>query len=58
MHVGFKKLEAKLDKNPKIHNPGAVAASIGNEKYGKKRMQKAAKTHHSLAGIDAAMNKR
>lgn len=38
----FEKLKAKLSKNPKISNPGAVAASIGNNKFGKKTMQYAA----------------
>lgn len=33
----FAALEKKLSKNPKIKNPGAVAASIGRKKYGPKK---------------------
>ncbi len=39
----FNTLEGKLEKNPKINNPAAVAASIGRKKYGKKKFQKLAK---------------
>lgn len=43
----FAALKNKLSHNPKIHNPGAVAASIGREKYGKKKFQSlAAHGHH------------
>lgn len=37
----FKNLEGKLASKG-IKNPGALAAKIGNEKYGKATMQKAA----------------
>ena len=37
----FKALKAKLSKKG-IRNPGALAASIGRKKYGKKRFQKLA----------------
>lgn len=33
----FKALEAKIAKNPKVDNPGAVAAAIGRKKYGAKK---------------------
>ena len=33
----FDALKAKLAGNPKIRNPGAVAASIGRKKYGAKK---------------------
>lgn len=36
----FKKLEKKLGS--KVDNPGAVAASIGRKKYGKKKFQQLA----------------
>lgn len=38
----FAKLKGKLAQNPKIEDPGAVAASIGRKKYGKERFQKLA----------------
>ena len=42
MHGGFKALEATLAKKPGIRNPAAVAASIGDKKYGAANMAKAA----------------
>lgn len=39
----FKALEGKLAKEPGVRNPGAVAASIGREKYGEKKMANWAK---------------
>lgn len=33
----FQNLKDKLAKNPKIDNPGALAAAIGREKYGAKK---------------------
>lgn len=39
-YEGFKKLKGML--KGKVDNPGAVAASIGRKKYGKKKFQKAA----------------
>jgi hypothetical protein len=56
-YMGFKKLEGALAKKPGVRNPGAVAASIGNEKYGKKAMRHGAKTGHSLRGLKAAVGK-
>lgn len=35
----FKKLEGEL-KRKGVKNPGGLAASIGNKKWGKKRMKK------------------
>lgn len=46
--MGFKKLQKALAKNPKIENPGALAASIGREKYGKDKFQKAASEGHKM----------
>ena len=43
--MGFAKLEKEIGKNPKVKNPGAVAAKIGREKYGQKEM-----TRRSVAG--------
>ena len=34
----FKALEGKLSKRPGVTNPGALAAYIGREKYGAKKM--------------------
>lgn len=53
-YMGFQKLEGKLANEPGVTNPAALAASIGNKKYGKKAMQKGAKEHHSLKGLKAA----
>lgn len=39
----FSRLKAKIAKNPKVKDPGAVAAAIGREKYGNAKMQKMAK---------------
>jgi hypothetical protein len=36
----FKRLKAKLSGQRGIKNPGALAASIGRKKYGKKRFAK------------------
>jgi hypothetical protein len=41
----FSKLAKEIGKNPKVKNPGAVAATIGREKYGQKAM-----TAKSVAG--------
>lgn len=38
----FASLEKQIAKNPGVTNPGAVAAAIGREKYGKARFQKLA----------------
>lgn len=39
----FAQLKSKLGKNPKIKNPGALAAKIGRDKYGPKFQKLAAK---------------
>ena len=49
-YMGFKKLEKAVAKGG-ADNPGAVAASIGREKYGKKKFQKAAAQHKKLGEI-------
>jgi len=41
----FSRLSHKLAKNPKIHDPDAVAATIGRDKYGQSGM-----TAKSVAG--------
>jgi len=43
-YIGFNALKSKLAKRPGVTNPGALAASIGRKKYGKKKFQKAAAT--------------
>ncbi len=35
----FKSLESKLSKEPGIYNPAGLAASIGRNKLGKKKME-------------------
>ena len=54
-YIGFDKLKAKLGHQKGVTNPGALAASIGRKKYGKKAFQKHAAAHESLRGIDAAI---
>lgn len=41
-HEGFAAVEKSVAKNPKVKDPGAVAASIGRKKYGKEKFQKMA----------------
>lgn len=48
-YMGFKAVEASA-KASGARNPAAVAAAVGRKKYGKKAMQKAAATGHSLRG--------
>jgi len=36
----FAKLKKKLSRRKGVSNPGALAASIGRKKYGKKKMAK------------------
>jgi hypothetical protein len=36
----FRKLKGQLAKQKGVRDPGAVAASIGRKKYGKKKMAK------------------
>lgn len=38
----FEKLSSKLSKRPGVNNPGALAAYIGQRKYGLSKMQKMA----------------
>lgn len=47
-HIGFKKLEGELSHEKGVKNPGALAAWIGDRKYGKKKMAKASKEHKPL----------
>lgn len=49
-YVGFDKLKAKIGAKGGVRDPGAVAASIGRRKYGKKAMSKAASSGKSLKG--------
>lgn len=47
-YMGFDKLKASLAHKPGITNPGAVAASIGRNKYGAATFNHAAAVGHSL----------
>ncbi len=55
--VGFNKLSNNLAQEPGVTNPDALAASIGDKKYGKKAMQHGAKTRASLKGMQALVKK-
>ena len=48
-YEGFKKVEASARASG-ARNPGAVAASIGRKKYGKKAFQKASSSGKSMRG--------
>ena len=48
-YEGFAKVKASAAASG-ARNPGAVAAAIGNKKYGKKAMHKAAASGKSLKG--------
>lgn len=50
-HIGFAKLKSELAQKPGITNPGAVAASIGREKYGDAKFQKMAAQGRAKAAI-------
>ena len=51
-YMGFDKLAGSL--KGKVDNPGAVAASIGRKKYGKKKFQKAAASGTKMKGMKPA----
>lgn len=53
-YMGFDKLKGELESKPGIKDAGALAASIGRKKYGKKKFQHAAATHQTMKGIRAA----
>lgn len=42
MYLGFAKLRRRIAARGNVRDPGAVAASIGRAKYGKRRFQRAA----------------
>jgi hypothetical protein len=48
----FSALESKLASRPGVRNPGALAASIGQKKYGAKGMS--ALSHRGTAGAPTA----
>jgi hypothetical protein len=50
-YVGFEKLKAKIAAKGNVRSPGAVAASIGRKKYGKKKFQAAAAKGVSMRGM-------
>jgi hypothetical protein len=50
-YVGFDKLKSKIAAKGGVTNPGAVAASIGRKKYGKKAFQKAAASGTKMRGM-------
>ena len=52
-YMGFEKVEAAA-KQSGAKNPAAVAASIGQKKYGKKRFQKAAAEGKKMRGMPVA----
>lgn len=53
-YEGFSKLKGELGHKPGVRNPGAVAASIGRKKYGKKTFQHAAASGTKMRGMHKA----
>jgi hypothetical protein len=49
-YVGFDKLKGELAKRPGVKSPGALAAFIGSEKYGKKRFDRYAAKGKKMRG--------
>lgn len=49
-YMGFDAVKASVAKDPKVRNPGAVAAAIGRRKYGKAKFQKAAAAGKPMGG--------
>lgn len=49
-YLGFSALKSRIARRGSARNPGAVAASIGRQKYGAERFQKAAAAGQSLRG--------
>lgn len=49
-HIGFNALKAKLAAKGNVADPAAVAAKIGDQKYGKKGMAALAKAGRKKAG--------
>lgn len=54
----FRRLKAKLGKKPGIHSPGALAAHIGRQKYGKARFQRLAAAGRANKGAKRMRKKR
>jgi hypothetical protein len=50
-YVGFGKLKGKIAAKGDVRDPGAVAASIGRKKYGKRKFQKAAASGTKMRGM-------
>ena len=53
-YIGFKKLEHKIAAKGNVRDAGAVAASIGRKKYGKKSFQQHAAQGESMRALDKA----
>ena len=51
-YVGFKKLEHKIAAKGGARDAGAIAASIGRKKYGKKSFQSHAAQGESMRALD------
>jgi hypothetical protein len=56
-YVGFNKLKAEIASKGNVRDAGAVAASIGRKKYGKKKFQAAAAKGEKMKGMSAKRNK-
>lgn len=49
-YMGFSPLKEKLSQEKGVRNPGAVAASIGRKKYGKRPFNRAASMGRKMGG--------
>ena len=50
-YEGFAKLKGKIAAKGDVRDPGAVAAAIGQKKYGKKAFQKSAASGTKMRGM-------
>jgi hypothetical protein len=50
-YIGYRTLKAELASRGDVRDPGAVAAAIGREKYGKAKFQKAAAAGKTMRGM-------
>lgn len=55
-YEGFAAVEKSVAKNPKVRDPGAVAASIGRKKYGKAKFQKMASAGKKDESADCSLD--
>lgn len=53
-YEGFSKVKSEIASKGDVRDPGAVAASIGRKKYGKRAFQKSAASGTKMRGMSKA----